>query len=51
MGGYAIRDFAFSFIKTQIYVTITVTAEIEAIIHKLRVRLMDDVRRSELLES
>ena len=38
------------FIKTQTYVTITVTAEIEAIIHKLRVRLMDDVRRSELLE-
>ncbi len=38
------------FIKTQTYVTITVTAEIEAIIHRLRVRLMNDVRRSELLE-
>jgi putative pyoverdin transport system ATP-binding/permease protein len=37
------------FIQTQTYVTITVTAEIEAIIHRLRVRLMDDVRRSELL--
>jgi putative ATP-binding cassette transporter len=39
----------FLFIKTQIYVTTTVTAEIEAIIHRLRVRLMDDVRHSELL--
>ncbi|HML08066.1 MAG TPA: cyclic peptide export ABC transporter [Xanthobacteraceae bacterium] len=37
------------FIKTLIYVTTTVTAEIEAIIHRLRVRLMDDVRHSELL--
>ena len=31
------------------YVTTTVTAEIEAIIHRLRVRLMDDVRHAELL--
>ena len=37
------------FIKTQNYILITTTAEIEAIIHKLRVRLMDQVRRSELL--
>ena len=29
--------------------TTIVTAEIEAIIHRLRVRLMDNVRRSELL--
>jgi putative ATP-binding cassette transporter len=39
----------FLFIRTQIYVSTTVTAEIEAIIHRLRVRLMDAVRRSELL--
>jgi putative ATP-binding cassette transporter len=39
----------FLFIKTQFYVTITATAEIEAIIHKLRLRVMDQVRRSELL--
>ena len=39
----------FLFIKTQYYVTITATAEIEAIIHKLRLRVMDQVRRSELL--
>ena len=39
----------FLFIKTQFYVTITTTAEIEAIIHKLRLRVMDQVRRSELL--
>jgi putative pyoverdin transport system ATP-binding/permease protein len=37
------------FIQTQHYILITTTAEIEAIIHKLRVRLMDYVRRSELL--
>ncbi len=36
-------------IKTQYYVTITATAEVEAIIHKLRLRVMDHVRRSELL--
>jgi putative ATP-binding cassette transporter len=40
----------FLFYKTQQYVTITATAEIEAIIHKLRLRLMDQIRRSELLE-
>ena len=39
----------FLFIKTQSYVTITTTAEIEAIIHKIRIRLMDQIRRSELL--
>jgi putative ATP-binding cassette transporter len=37
------------FIKAQYYVTITTTAEIESIIHKIRVRLMDHIRRSELL--
>jgi putative pyoverdin transport system ATP-binding/permease protein len=40
----------FLFMKTQEYVTVTATAEIEAIIHKLRLRLMDLIRRSELLE-
>ncbi|HEX3502924.1 MAG TPA: cyclic peptide export ABC transporter [Xanthobacteraceae bacterium] len=40
----------FLFVKSQEYVTITATAEIEAIIHKLRVRIMDMIRRSELLE-
>ncbi|HVI14092.1 MAG TPA: cyclic peptide export ABC transporter [Pseudolabrys sp.] len=39
----------FLFIKTQSYVTITTTAEIEAIIHKVRIRLMDQIRHSELL--
>ncbi|MGB7255349.1 MAG: cyclic peptide export ABC transporter [Xanthobacteraceae bacterium] len=38
------------FFKSQHFVTITATAEIEAIIHKLRVRLMDMIRHSELLE-
>ena len=37
------------FIKTQNYVLLTATAEIEGIIHKVRVRLMDHVRQSELL--
>jgi putative ATP-binding cassette transporter len=37
------------FIKTQYYVTITTTAEIESIIHKIRTRIMDQIRRSELL--
>src|ERR1700755_570748 len=37
------------FIQTQHYILITTPAEIGAIIHKLRVRLMDYVRRSELL--
>src|SRR6202167_5751047 len=40
----------FLFMKTQEFVTITATAEIEAIIHKLRLRMMDLIRRSELLE-
>jgi putative ATP-binding cassette transporter len=40
----------FLFMKTQEYVTITATAEIEGIIHKLRLRIMDQIRRSELLE-
>jgi putative pyoverdin transport system ATP-binding/permease protein len=40
----------FLFMRSQQYVTITATAEIEAIIHKLRLRLMDLIRRSELLE-
>src|SRR5262249_36839256 len=39
----------FLFFKTQVYVSTTITSEIEALIHKLRVRLMDYVRRSELL--
>jgi len=39
----------FLYLRTQVYVTTIVTAEIEAIIHRLRVRLMDNVRRSELL--
>jgi len=39
----------FLFIKVQHYILITTTAEIEAIIHRLRLRLMDHVRRSELL--
>ncbi len=37
------------FIRTQHYIFITTTVEIEAIIHNLRVRLMDLVRRSELI--
>src|SRR5436853_3321433 len=37
------------FIKTQHYILITTTVEIESIIHKLRVRLLDEVRHSELL--
>src|SRR6516162_6492714 len=39
----------FLFIKTQNYILVSATAEIEAIIHKLRIRLMDQVRHSELL--
>jgi putative pyoverdin transport system ATP-binding/permease protein len=38
------------FMRSQQFVTITATAEIEAIIHKLRLRIMDLIRRSELLE-
>jgi putative pyoverdin transport system ATP-binding/permease protein len=37
------------FIRAQLYITITTTAEIEAIIHNVRLRLIDQVRRSELL--
>jgi putative ATP-binding cassette transporter len=37
------------FIKVQHYILITATAEIESIIHRLRLRLMDLVRRSELI--
>jgi putative pyoverdin transport system ATP-binding/permease protein len=40
----------FLFMKSQQFVTITATAEIEAIIHKLRLRLMNQIRRSELLD-
>jgi putative ATP-binding cassette transporter len=39
----------FLFIKTQHYVMIAATVEIESIIHKMRLRLMDKVRRSELV--
>jgi putative ATP-binding cassette transporter len=39
----------FLFIKSQYFVTITTAAEIEAIVHKLRMRVVDHVRRSELL--
>jgi putative ATP-binding cassette transporter len=37
------------FIQTQHYILITTAAEIGAIIHKVRVRMMNDVRRAELL--
>ncbi len=37
------------FIKSQHYILISATVEIEAIIHKLRVRLLDQVRHAELL--
>jgi putative ATP-binding cassette transporter len=37
------------FIQTQHFILISTTAEIGAIIHKMRVRLLDYVRRSELL--
>jgi putative pyoverdin transport system ATP-binding/permease protein len=40
----------FLFMKAQQFVTITATAEIEAIIHKVRLRLMDHIRHSELLD-
>ena len=39
----------FLFIVAQRYIFITSTAEIEAIIHRVRLRLIDQVRRSELL--
>ncbi len=38
----------FLFIKTQNYILITATVEIESILHKLRVRLLEAVRHSEL---
>jgi putative ATP-binding cassette transporter len=37
------------FIKTQHYILIATTVEIEAIIHRVRLRLMDKVRHSELI--
>jgi putative ATP-binding cassette transporter len=49
-GGALFLIALFLFMKTQQFVTITATAEIEAIIHKVRVRIMDQIRRSELLE-
>jgi len=39
----------FLFIKAQLYISGTTTVEIESIIHRLRVRLMDQIRHSELL--
>jgi cyclic peptide transporter len=39
----------FLFIKSQHYLLISMTVEIESILHKIRVRIMDDLRRSELL--
>jgi putative ATP-binding cassette transporter len=39
----------FLFIKSQHYLLISMTVEIESIIHKVRIRIMDDLRRSELL--
>src|SRR5882757_231778 len=39
----------FLFIKSQHYILITATVEIEAIIHKLRIRLLDQVRHAELI--
>jgi putative ATP-binding cassette transporter len=38
----------FLFIKTQNYILITAAVEIESVIHKLRMRLLDAVRHSEL---
>lgn len=40
----------FLFMRTQQYVTITATAEIESIIHNLRMRIMNYIRHSSLLE-
>lgn len=39
----------FLFVRAQYYVTITTAAEIEAIVHRLRMRVVDLVRHSELL--
>jgi len=38
----------FLFIKCQNYILITATVEIQSIIHKMRVRILDEVRHSEL---
>jgi len=40
----------FMFMRAQLYVTVTSASEIEGIIHKLRLRVTDYVRNSELLE-
>src|SRR5437588_12449811 len=37
------------FVQSQHYILIASTVEIESIIHKVRLRLMDQVRQSELL--
>jgi putative ATP-binding cassette transporter len=37
------------FVKTQYYINITCSVEIEAIIHRMRLRIMDCIRRSELI--
>jgi putative ATP-binding cassette transporter len=37
------------FVKTQHYIYVTTTTEIEAIIHRVRLRLMNQIRQSELL--
>jgi putative ATP-binding cassette transporter len=37
------------FIKTQHYILIVTTAESESIVHRLRVRILDEVRQSELI--
>jgi putative ATP-binding cassette transporter len=37
------------YIRTQLYILSTTTVEVEAAIHRLRLRLMNDVRNSELL--
>jgi putative pyoverdin transport system ATP-binding/permease protein len=36
------------FIKTQIYITTTITGEIEAVVHRIRIRLLNQIRHSEL---
>ena len=36
------------YIKTQNYILITATAEIEAVVHRIRIRILDEVRQSEL---
>ena len=49
VGGGAFVVSLLLFVKTQHYILISATVEIEAIIHKVRVRLMDLVRQSELV--